>query len=250
VVEETPMKANKFQAGSPKLVQSTEKGARPNKLQAPAEFKFYAQLTTPFDLFFESFVPKYRAENSTMEKSKLKQNVLIGLARQMWDNDMGPQNKVEYNSKFVEMCEAQKLDFVWEQDEADESKKRKKGDSSGDGKDGKKKKGAPKPLSGWMTFLAEFRLTNTGGSIGETTKAAGPVWKTKTKEEKQEYTRKGIEIFEAQQAGGGKPEEDEEASDAEMSGESEEEQEEDDASEEEGQSRKRKVHSPSCSSCC
>ena len=48
------------------------------------------------------------------EKSKLKQNVLLNVARQMWDNEMNAEAKVEFNSEFVRMCTEQEKEFVWE----------------------------------------------------------------------------------------------------------------------------------------
>lgn len=48
------------------------------------------------------------------EKSKLKQNVLLNVARQMWDNEMDAEAKVEFNSEFVKMCTEQEKEIVWE----------------------------------------------------------------------------------------------------------------------------------------
>jgi len=260
MVEETPMKSKleKVQTGTPKLAQSTEKGRRPNKLQAPEDFKFFSQLAGPFDLFFESFVPKYRTEHSAMEKSKLKQNVLLNVARQMWDKEMDAESKVEFNSEFVRLCTEQEKEIIWESDEEAAPKQTKKrGRPSAGGakveKKEKRKKGEPrepKAQGGWMTFLAEYRPIFKAENpdvkgVTECTKAAGVIWKTKTAEEKEEYKQKGIKIFEEKQNGETEDKsEDKEQSDEEMSEESEEENveaEEGAACEEEGKSRKRKA---------
>jgi len=242
VIEETPMKAKleKLQAGTPKSVDKVSK--QPCKLKAPADFRFFADLTGPFDLFFESFVPKYRSENSGLDKSKLKQQVLLGVARQSWESEMDSEAKSEFLTQFVEMAETQDKDIVWEEDqsEAKESgKKRKNSDGASGEKKEKKAKGAPRPLGSWMVFMAEFRAT-FDGKFTEAASAGKVIWAQKTAAEKEVYKQQGIKEFEDKQAGK-VPSEDEEKEEAKVESESEEEEEEEEDAAEDDTSRKRKV---------
>jgi hypothetical protein len=242
VIEETPMKAKleKLQAGTPKSVDKVSK--QPCKLKAPADFRFFADLTGPFDLFFESFVPKYRSENSGLDKSKLKQQVLLGVARQSWESEMDAEAKSEFLTQFVEMAETQDKEIVWEEDESEvkeNGKKRKKSDGASGEKKEKRAKGTPRPLGSWMVFMAEFRAT-FDGKFTEAASAGKEIWAKKTAEEKEVYKQKGIKDFEDKQAGKVASDEEKEEAEAEVESE-EEEDEEEDADAEDGASRKRKV---------
>ena len=68
------------------------------------------------------------------------------------------------------------------------TKKRKAGGAMMAGAE-KRQKGKPRPQSGWMVFLAEYRpifvAENPGLPVTAVTKAAGALWKPKTAEEKE-----------------------------------------------------------------
>eukprot|EP00656_Telonema_subtile_P036279 TRINITY_DN40257_c0_g1_i1.p1 TRINITY_DN40257_c0_g1~~TRINITY_DN40257_c0_g1_i1.p1 ORF type:complete len:455 (-),score=209.00 TRINITY_DN40257_c0_g1_i1:139-1503(-) len=147
-------------------------------------------------------------------RDRKKQFVLLEVARKEWSDKMDHEARAPFLEQYVELCEKQDVEVVWEEEKVKEEKKPKGEKRSrkepkepkakaAKGPDGKKIK-VPRPLSGYMTFAAEFRTTYVKATedekITEVMKAAGAAWKLLTDDQKEEYKQKGVEIFNEKQA--------------------------------------------------
>eukprot|EP00658_Telonema_sp_P-2_P044109 TRINITY_DN3197_c0_g1_i2.p1 TRINITY_DN3197_c0_g1~~TRINITY_DN3197_c0_g1_i2.p1 ORF type:complete len:481 (+),score=235.00 TRINITY_DN3197_c0_g1_i2:17-1459(+) len=188
--------------GTPRSV-SKEDPNRSVKIQAPENYRLFSQISDPFDMFFEAFVPKYKEEHPDLPAAKKKYPVLLGLARTEWDKSLPEEEKMGFNDQFVKMCEAQNVEVVWDQAGKEsapkkESKKRVRESKSDDGEKPKKEK-AKRPLSGYFVFMEGFRTTYVPvpgeNKLTGVTKAAGAAWKLLSTKQKNKYKEIGIRRF-------------------------------------------------------